>query len=126
MDRRVQIVLHLLKGDLRQALTLDEMARSVNLSPWDLCHLFKAETEMSPLQYLRSLRMQKAKELLEITFLSVKEIMLKVGINDEGHFVRDFKTTYGATPLQYRARHLASLSEKSLEQAPCEESTTMD
>ncbi len=59
---------------------------------------------MSPEQYMKLLRMMKAKELLEMTFLQVKEICAEVGINDESHFVRDFKRIFGASPMQYRAR----------------------
>ena len=58
---------------------------------------------MSPIKYLKLLRMEKAKHLLETTFLSVKEITYRVGINDDSHFVRDFKKAYGTAPTQYRA-----------------------
>jgi hypothetical protein len=59
--------------------------------------------------------MQRAKELLETTFLSVKEIRTTIGINDHSHFIREFKKSYGMTPAQYRTR-LASLeSRKNLE-----------
>ena len=42
--------------------------------------------------------MERAKDLLESSFLSVKEIAFQVGLNDESHFVRDFKSTYGFSP----------------------------
>jgi hypothetical protein len=48
--------------------------------------------------------MQRAKDLLESSFLSVKEIAFQVGLNDESHFVRDFKSTYGFSPAHYRSR----------------------
>ncbi|MCM3873745.1 MAG: helix-turn-helix transcriptional regulator [Pyrinomonadaceae bacterium] len=57
---------------------------------------------MSPIQYLRSLRMERAKHLLESSFLSIKEIGHLVGLNDESHFVRDFKKAYGLSPKCYR------------------------
>lgn len=57
---------------------------------------------MSPIQYLKFLRMEQAKYLLETSFLSVKEITHRVGLNDESHFVRDFKKVYGAPPNRYR------------------------
>ena len=47
--------------------------------------------------------MERAKNLLESSFLSVKEIAYQVGLNDESHFVRDFKSTYGFTPALYRS-----------------------
>ena len=48
--------------------------------------------------------MERAKDLLESSFLSVKEIAYQVGLNDESHFVRDFKSTYGFSPALYRSR----------------------
>ena len=59
---------------------------------------------MPPIRYLRQLRMERAKELLESSFLSVKEIAFQVGLNDESHFVRDFKSTYGYSPALYRSQ----------------------
>ena len=47
--------------------------------------------------------MERAKNLLESSFLSVKEIAFQVGLNDESHFVRDFKSTYGFSPALYRS-----------------------
>ncbi len=105
MDPRVRRVVDLFNRDITRELSVTEMARSVNLSPWRLCHVFKSETGTSPTRYLRSLRMEQAKTLLETTFLSVKEIVSVVGLNDESHFVRDFKRVYGFTPVHYRARH---------------------
>ena len=52
--------------------------------------------------FRRELRMERAKGLLESSFLSVKEIAFQVGLNDESHFVRDFKSTYGYSPAIYR------------------------
>lgn len=48
--------------------------------------------------------MERAKHLLETSFLSVKEIGHLVGLNDESHFVRDFKKAYGVPPKRYRMR----------------------
>jgi hypothetical protein len=59
---------------------------------------------MPPIKYLKLLRMERAKGLLESSFLSVKEIAFQVGLNDESHFVRDFKLTYGYSPTTYRAQ----------------------
>lgn len=82
---------------------MDDLAHSVNLSPSRLRSLFKAETGMTPGQYHRDLRMQLIRDLVDNTFLSVKEIMERVGINDRSHFFRAFKRAYGLTPAQHRA-----------------------
>lgn len=83
------------------------MAESVNLSPPYFCYLFKTITGVPPARYLKSLRMQQAATLLTTTFLSVKEIVRRVGCTDESHFVRDFKRIYGVTPSEYRNGALA-------------------
>jgi transcriptional regulator GlxA family with amidase domain len=102
MDQRVQIVIALIEEDLRRELSLEDLAMSVNLSASRLRHLFSAEIGISPTQYLKSIRIQKAKELLETSFLSVKQIMALVGVGDRNHFTSDFKKAYGASPTEYR------------------------
>jgi AraC-like DNA-binding protein len=57
----------------------------------------------TPAQYLRSIRMREAEKLLRTTFLSVKEIMNRVGLSNESHFVHEFKKTYNLAPSKYRA-----------------------
>lgn len=93
-----------MRDDVRGEVSLAEFAQSVNLSVWRLCHIFKSDVGMPPIKYLRLLRMERAKGLLESSFLSVKEIAYQVGLNDESHFVRDFKSTYGYSPAIYRAQ----------------------
>lgn len=102
LDRRVGIALALMRQSLEQKVTLALIAESVNLSVSRLRHLFKEETGMTPAQYVKSLRIREARELADETFLSVKQIMYRIGINDASHFSRDFKTVYGATVTGYR------------------------
>jgi transcriptional regulator GlxA family with amidase domain len=102
MDKRVEKIIEMMRDDVRGELSLTEFAQSVNLSVWRLCHIFKSDVGMPPIKYLRLLRMERAKALLESSFLSVKEIAFQVGLNDESHFVRDFKATYGHSPATYR------------------------
>jgi CheY-like chemotaxis protein/AraC-like DNA-binding protein len=88
--------------EFRQEPSLSEMAQVVNLSPSRLRYLFKREIGIAPGHYLRAFRLERAKELLETTFLSVKEIISSIGVNDQSHFIREFKKSYGRTPSQYR------------------------
>lgn len=107
MDHRVQRVIALMKANLRRGLTLGEMAQAADLTPSHFCRLFKAETGGTPAKYLKWLKMQKAKELLETTTLGVKQVMLRLGVKDKSHFVRDFEMTSGLTPTKYRAHYLS-------------------
>ncbi|HEV7398491.1 MAG TPA: helix-turn-helix transcriptional regulator [Pyrinomonadaceae bacterium] len=92
-----------MQDNLTAELSLAGLAESVNLSVWRLSHIFRSEVGRPPIQYLKVLRIEKAKYLLETSFLSVKEITHLVGLKDESHFVRDFKKTYGVSPTPYRA-----------------------
>jgi two-component system response regulator YesN len=102
MEKRVEVIIAHVEGDLRRQVTLDEIAPRVNLSPSRLRHIFKAYTGVSLKQYQKQLRMQKAKELLEDSFLSIKEIMIEIGIPDRNHFARSFRKTFGTTPTEHR------------------------
>jgi transcriptional regulator GlxA family with amidase domain len=104
LDKRVEKIIQMMRDDVRGELSLAEFAQSVNLSVWRLCHIFKSDVGMPPIRFLRQLRMERAKQLLESSFLSVKEIAFQVGLNDESHFVRDFKSTYGYSPALYRSQ----------------------
>ena len=98
----MQKVVSLMREEFHRESSLSEMAQFVNLSPSRLRYLFKTEVGMAPAQYLKTFRMQQARELLTTTFLSVKEIIRRTGINDQSHFIREFKKSYGLTPAQYR------------------------
>src|ERR1043166_8791941 len=112
LDKRVEKIIQMMREDVRGELSLKEFAQSVNLSVWRLCHIFKSDVGMPPIRYLRLLRMERAKTLLESSFLSVKEIAFQVGLNDESHFVRDFKSTYGYSPALYRSRFRSNGAEE--------------
>jgi AraC family carnitine catabolism transcriptional activator len=74
----------------------------VNLSPSQLARLFRQHTGTSPARYLHALRLARARILLERTFLSVKQVMACVGLNDPSHFSRDFRRHHGFAPSQLR------------------------
>ena len=102
MEHRVRKVIALAEESLHKGWSPAQLAAAVNLSASRLHQLFKEETGVPPARYLRRLRMRRAKELLETTNLSVKQVMAGIGLTDESHFVRDFKKACGLTPAKYR------------------------
>ena len=109
-DRRVQVIRVLLEGSFHRKLGLREMSETVNLSPWRLAHLFKSETGMSPQRYLTLVRLQRAKNQLESTFISIQQIGAAVGIPNPSQFTKSFKAAYGMTPIEYRKTHFDASS----------------
>jgi transcriptional regulator GlxA family with amidase domain len=103
MDRRIEVVISKMEGQISKSWEIGELAQLVNLSASRLRHLFKTKTGKTPAQYLKYLRLQKAELLLRTTFLTVKEIVNRVGLTTGSHFVREFKRVYGVTPTAYRS-----------------------
>jgi transcriptional regulator GlxA family with amidase domain len=105
MDQRIRTAIVLMETDLHRELSLEGVAQSVNLSASRLRHLFKAEIGITPAQYLKEVRMHRARELIATTYLSMKQVMSSVGVHNTGHFAKDFKRIYGRTPVEYRDCH---------------------
>ncbi|HEX5966278.1 MAG TPA: AraC family transcriptional regulator [Pyrinomonadaceae bacterium] len=97
-----------MQENLKGEWSPDTLGRAVNLSASRFQHLFKAEVGMAPAHYLRALRMERAKKLLQTSRLTVKQIMNGVGLEDKSYFAREFKKAYGLTPTAYRAAHLTA------------------
>jgi transcriptional regulator GlxA family with amidase domain len=104
VDWRVRTAIDDMLRDIDRPLAVTELARRVNLSRSRLTHLFHTELGCSPARYLRQARLDRARQLVEETSLSIKEIMARVGFNDPSHFSRDFSKRHGASPRRIRAR----------------------
>jgi transcriptional regulator GlxA family with amidase domain len=107
MDPRVLKVVDFIEANPHLQLQLEQLAKAMNMSSSRLRHIFTAQVGVSPKQYLRTIRLELAKHLVENTYLNVKEVMTKVGFNDESHFVRDFEKAFGLTPSRHRQRYRA-------------------
>lgn len=102
-DRRICYALEILEHGYVQAdLGLEVIAKSLNLSVSRFRYLFTNQVGIAPGQYLKSIRLERAKELLETSFLSVKEVMNAVGYRDISHFTREFKSRYQRSPSKFR------------------------
>ena len=82
-----------------------QLSEICNLSSSRFREVFKQYVGVPPHQYLLSLRIEHAKELLETTNLSVAAVSVHVGIEDAYYFCRVFKKTTGMTPLAYRKQY---------------------
>ena len=102
MDRRIAWAAEQMHGRLAGKVTVAGLAKEVNLSPSRFSHLFQEQVGISPARYLHALRMVRARILIERTFLSIKEVMARVGCNDPSHFSRDFRRFHGASPRHWR------------------------
>jgi len=104
MDRRIETAIGIMRRDGGKNLPIREIAREVHLSPWHFIHLFKAETSLTPKQYMLRIRMKRAATLLEESFLSIKEVAAQAGFADPSHFSRECRRHWGLTPSEMRIR----------------------
>ncbi|HHV65450.1 MAG TPA: helix-turn-helix transcriptional regulator [Peptococcaceae bacterium] len=82
--------------------SLEDIARVANLSPYHFVRVFKAETGVTPHQYLMNIRIKRVKEMLADKNLSISQAFSYCGMDYNGHFAALFKRKEGLTPSQYR------------------------
>jgi AraC-like DNA-binding protein len=82
-------------------LTLPMIAERAGVSVGHYTVLFKRSTGLTFSQYLRQIRIEKAKQLLRQTDLSASEIARQVGYADYFHFSRTFKRETGCSPAAF-------------------------
>jgi len=82
---------------------VDTLADAMALSRTQLFRKIKALTQMSPQQYLRFVRLEKAKKLLQSTDkdLNVSEVCYEVGFASKSHFTRSFQKEFGFNPSEF-------------------------
>lgn len=81
---------------------MDRLVDRIGYSRARFFALFKQQTKMTPSEYLRNFRIEKAKEMLVRTDLSAAHIGKACGLGDPAHFSRLFNRMTGYTPLAYR------------------------
>jgi transcriptional regulator GlxA family with amidase domain len=105
IDFRVAEAVRFIKSNFDRDLDFTGLAETLNLSASRLRHLFKQETGVSFKGYVRKERMNRARRLLETSFLTIKEAARRSGISGVSHFVRDFEREFGLSPARYRKRY---------------------
>ncbi len=105
---------HLLSKEkiyLDSKLTLETVARKLNLSTSHLSRILKAELQTNFTEYLNSYRIKEAKDYLqnpEFSKYTIVAVGLEAGFNSKSAFFHVFKKTTGQTPLEFKKEHLRS------------------
>lgn len=82
------------------ALSLEDLAKEVNLSPFHFTRLFKQEVGMSPHAYVTQLRVNRAQDLI-LRGESLLGIAYELGFADQSHFSRTFLKLTGVSPVRF-------------------------
>ncbi len=98
---RVQRTQTILRAELREPPTLEELGQRVGCSHFYLSRLFSQETGMTIQQYIRQIRLERAAELLRSGKCNVTEAAMEVGYNSLSHFSTAFHEMFGCCPGLY-------------------------
>ncbi len=101
-SQRLKTLVEDIRAHPEKQRSLDEMSEYVYLSPAKLIAVFRAETGLPPHAFMLSCRIERAREHLAKTSLSVAEISSRLGFSAPRHFSTHFKAIVGMTPLAWR------------------------
>ncbi len=101
-DRMIDNVLSEIREHYMEDISLTSLSAKYNISMGHLSKLIKEQLSVNFSDYIASLRIQRAKELLRDDSLSIQEISEIVGYNDYFYFTKVFKKVEGISPSKYR------------------------
>lgn len=97
----VSAVIAYAKEHLAEPLTVSELAEQAHMSTSAFSHLFRDVTGKSPYQFIKELRLNRARELLMENTSTITQISRAVGYGSASHFINEFRDRYGASPKAF-------------------------
>ena len=101
----VERATHYFNENYNQPINVEKYAEEHNFTPSWFIQNFKQVTKVTPMQYIMSLRINNAMNMLDTTKYNVTQIAMAVGYDNSHYFSRLFKKYTGMTPLEYRNRN---------------------
>lgn len=99
-DNPVHKAIRFMHENFMAPLSIKEIAADLNMSEANFSQYFKKIVGITPKEYLTSLKLAKAKEMIKSQ--NVTEVAFDLGYENISHFISLFKNKYGITPLQYK------------------------
>jgi transcriptional regulator GlxA family with amidase domain len=103
-------VIQMMESNIEEPISPSVLARDVGMSTRQLERLFRRYLNRSPKRYYMELRLQKARNLLMQTDMSVINVALACGFASPSHFSKCYRAHYDTTPYRERGAHAARLS----------------
>lgn len=92
----------LMEANLEDPLSVEELARMIEVSPRQLQRLFRSKLGMTPAHYYVGLRLRRARELLLQTAMPVMSVTIACGFRSPGHFSKSYRALFGHSPTHER------------------------
>jgi len=103
--RSLSAAMQYIRDNYMNNVSLENVAQHVFISPYYLSHLFKDELGITFVEYLTQVRIERARELLQSTGMSIVAIATEVGYEDASYFSKVFRKRCGLSPNLYRRQH---------------------
>jgi AraC-like DNA-binding protein len=98
---RIGRAMAFIEQNASRRLTVPAVARQVAMSPSHFAHRFREVASVTPMRFLKYVRLERARDLLLADGLPVAEVADRIGYGSPSHFTRDFKRRYGLAPGRY-------------------------
>ncbi len=98
----IETCVNYIDAHLHYSISLGDLSRACSLSPSHLCRLFKKETNLSPIEYIRKRRLLEARDLLTEGRLNSSAVANVLGFSSQSYFIACFKDEFGMTPGEFR------------------------
>lgn len=102
--RPITEAMRLMRMQAFRPLSVAAIARQVAMSPSHFAHRFRVVARMSPMRFVKEVRLDAARTLLLSDGVRASEVALRVGYESPAHFSRDFKRRFGTSPARYARR----------------------
>lgn len=99
---RLAHVVAFIKSNIREQLTLEDLASKACMSKAHFVRTFKQELGQTPMEYVLNERLKLARNLLQMGGLQIQEVAMMSGFNNISYFIRVFKKEFGRTPKSYQ------------------------
>jgi len=110
---RIQKSMQFIQAHFAGPLSVEGLAEQVAMSPSHYAHSFRQVAGVSPMRYLRDVRLDEARVLMLGSQLRPSQVADQVGFESAAHFTREFKRRFDATPAEYGRRLLDTQNSKS-------------
>lgn len=107
VNKRLRKAISYIQNNYKEKITLEDIAENVHISIRECNRMFNKYLKLSPINYLQSVRLQKATAMLTDHNKSIVEVALENGYTSSSYFGKIFKEHHNITPKEYRERLLS-------------------
>ena len=99
---RISKVINYMENHYAENINVDILSERAYMSKRNFMRTFRGAAGLSPINYLKQIRLQKARKLLTETNLMIEEIAAQCGFSDSNYFIKCFRRAYKITPNKFR------------------------